>query len=254
MIIDTSAYIGNWPFWPVPHLDSSGDSLSGLLEKCRIDKAVITALDSILYDDEMGNELVFQAAAKHPDCLIPAVTISLNKGGRDNAAYLRQLRRSGATALKLFPFYHGFPLSAGNQRLASLLAAAEELELPVCLPMRLFMNWGLPSLPVPAVREIVTAYPNIRFLVENLNAGEFLPLVELAEQADNLLLGTASLTRYRGVYDMVTRIGKERVVGGMSAPMQYPQCGLSKVLHAELAPAAEKLVIGENAAKLFGIV
>ena len=59
MIIDTSAYVGNWPFWPVPHMDSNGNGLVEIMDKYGIDKAVITSMDGILYDDEMGNDLVF---------------------------------------------------------------------------------------------------------------------------------------------------------------------------------------------------
>ena len=253
MIIDSSAYIGNWPFWAVPHMDPLGDGLVALMDRYSIDKAVIVSMDSILYDDELGNRLTFDAADAHPGRLLPAVTVSPTNTTRDGPAYLESLVRQGAAALKLYPFYHSFPLSPGNQKLDKLLRCAQELNLTVCLPMRLFMNWGLPALSVSSIQEMVTAYPGIRFLVENLNAGEFLPLVTLAEQRENLFLGTAALTRYRGVYDMVARLGGQRVVGGMSAPVQYPNCGIIKIQQSEIGTQDQSLLLGENAMRLFGI-
>lgn len=253
MIIDSSAYIGNWPFWNIPHLDVSGDGLVELMNRYSIGKSVIISLDSILYDDEVGNELTFNAAKAHPDRLFPAVTVSPTNICRDGPAYLESLVRRGAVALKLYPFYHSFNLSSSNQKLKKLLCCAQELKVPVCLPVRLFMNWGLPALSVGSIQDIVTAYPEIRFLVENFNAGEFLPLVTLAEQAENLFLGTAALTRYRGVYDMVMRLGGERVIGGMCAPVQYPNCGIIKISQSEIEPCSQSLLLGDNSMRLFGI-
>lgn len=253
MIIDSSAYVGNWPFWPVPYLDSLGDGLVEQMDRWEIDKAVICSLDGILYDDQIGNEMVFQAADRHPERLFPAVSISPTNIQRDNAAYLVDLVQMGAKALKLFPFYHSFSLSADNAKLKDLLAEAARQSLPVCIPIRLFMNWGLPAVPVSAVKEVVSAYPEVDFLVENLNAGEFLPLVELAVHLENLFLGTASLTRYCGVRDMTLRLGGKRVIGGMSAPIQYPNCGLSKIRCSGLDQETVDLLLGGNSERLFAI-
>ena len=253
MIIDTSAYVGNWPFWPVHHMDSNGNGLVEIMDKYGIDKAVITSMDGILYDDEMGNDLVFAAAERHGGRLLPAVTVSPLIVKRNSAAYLEKMIERGAKALKLFPFYHSFFLSVTNKKLEQILKVAANYHLTVCIPIRLFMNWGLPAVSVSSIGELVKAYSEIHFLVENLNAGEFLPLVELAESLDNLYLGTAALTRYRGVHDMTERLGGNRVVAGMSAPLQYPNCGLLKVQKAELEEDDLLKVLGENAAMLFRV-
>lgn len=252
MIVDATGFIGNWPYWENKYADPTGDALVSLMDQWNIDKTVVTSLCGIFYDDVQGNNMVFQAVQNHPDRLVPAVTVSILTD-KDNQEYMKRCRDQGAKALKLYPLYHGYALENGNPALEKLIESAVELEMKIVLPIRVTMNWGLAALPTGTVLSFLKAHSDIPFLVENFNAGEFLPLVEYARERDNISLAIGALTRYRGIEDMIQAVGDQRVLGACNAPLQYVACGLGKVNGAEISETQRAAVLGENAKIFFGL-
>lgn len=249
MIIDVTGFVGRWPYWENKYADASGDSLVSLMDRWEIDKCVVTSLCSVFYDDAQGNEMAFQAAERHPDRLLPAAAVS-TVTDKDNREYLKYCRDRGATMLKLYPLYHGYSLTAKDPDLELLTETAAELGMVVAIPIRVMMNWGLPALGAEAVIRFMEDHPAVTFLVENFNAGEYLPLVKAAARSANVYLATGALTRYRGIEDMVKLAGEDRILGACNAPLQYVACGLGKIRGAEISAAAKEKILGGNAVRL----
>jgi len=251
MVVDLSGYVGTWPYWQNHHADITGDKLVGLMNRWGISQTFITSLCGIFYDDEQGNQMTFDAAARHPDRLLPAVTIS-TLTDRDNGEYIKQCADQGARVLRLYPSYHGYRLSADNAPLMKLIRDSHELGMLVYIPVRIIMNWGLPAVPVSDILSFVSENDDIPFIVDCFNAGEYLPLIEFSRKNKNIYLGTTALTRYRGIEHMVQAIGADRILAGFAAPHQYVSCGLGKVKNAEITAAEVEAILGGNAARIFG--
>ncbi len=249
MIIDVTGYVGNWPYWKNKYADASGDALVSLMDQWDIGKCVVTSLCSVFYDDVQGNEMAFQAAANHPDRLLPAVAMS-TVTDKDNSEYLKRCRERGAKILKLYPLYHGYSLSSGDPDLEQLVETAENLGMVIAIPIRVMMNWGLSALGTDTVIRFLEAHPTATFLVENFNAGEYLPIVRTAAKRKQVFLATGALTRYRGIEDMVKLAGEDRILGAFDAPLQYVACGLGKIRGAEVSEEVREKILGGNARRL----
>jgi len=51
----------------------------------------------------------------------------------------------------------------------------------------------------------------------------------------------------------VQELGAERVIFGSNAPLVWPSTQITVIRQAELTEAEEKKVLGENAARLYGL-
>jgi predicted TIM-barrel fold metal-dependent hydrolase len=74
--------------------------------------------------------------------------------------------------------------------------------------------------------------------------------IEAAERHPNLVLETSAMPYPAKIREAVDRIGAERVLYASDGPACSPRIEVEKVRLAGLDPAAERLVLGENAAKL----
>lgn len=137
------------------------------MTKHHIDRAVILASPDLtsgrggsgLSGYRTGNEIVLDAAAAHPGKLIPFVTLDL---GRDDPAYLAELRRRGACGVKLYQGHHLFherPLDDPSHK-ATWQALADQA-LPVLLHANTVRYRG-------ELEAVLRAFPDLRVVCAHL--------------------------------------------------------------------------------------
>ncbi|MEM2876451.1 MAG: hypothetical protein QXL67_05840, partial [Candidatus Bathyarchaeia archaeon] len=74
MMIDSYAYIGSWPYWPIKV--RKPEDLIALMDKWSVDKAIISSTRSIFTIDFAGGDReVYGAVKKFPDRLVGCSTI-----------------------------------------------------------------------------------------------------------------------------------------------------------------------------------
>ena len=248
-VVDFHAYVGNWPYWSVPHADETGHGLLGLMDRFGVEMALVTSLKSVFYDVAEGNEIVFQLADQYHDRLIPAPVVNPRAEPNVRFAVTRLIER-GAKAIYLFPFYHGYRLRSDWAPLGETLRAACALGCPVVIPLRLLMNWGFPTINVESVLKLAKEFGEGKFVVAGFNYGEFTDVVEGCKSSENIWLETSGLTMMRGVELLVEQLGPSRIVCGTAMPLQYPGCGLIKVREAFLPDEQKEMIFNRNAVKL----
>jgi predicted TIM-barrel fold metal-dependent hydrolase len=77
--------------------------------------------------------------------------------------------------------------------------------------------------------------------------------IDVAENAPNIILETSAMPYPAKIKEAVDRIGAHRVIFGSDGPVSSPVLERHKVILAGLMPEEEKLVLGENAARLLGV-
>ncbi|MCC7160859.1 MAG: amidohydrolase family protein [Anaerolineae bacterium] len=243
MIVDINAYCGNWPYWPIKH--SSATDLVTLMDRVGIDRAVITSTQGPFVGSPEGNAETVRIVAGQPDRLIGFATASPT----DEAAALTDLVRcheSGMRGLRLFPQHHQYRLD-DDPILGDILNTVSSWGWPVLIPIRLIMNWGLPSFDVREIGNLAARYPSVNFIISGVNYGELRDSLAVMRRSANVGIETSCLQVHEGVKGLVDRVGSSRVYFGTGLPLQYPAAGMAKVQHAEIDQVSREAILGGNA-------
>ena len=247
MIIDFNAYIGRWPYWPNRYMSEQG--LLELMDRHDVDRAVVTSTRGIMIDPHEGNDEAATLAGRHSDriswvcCVNPC----------DDAAAVVELERcgvqAGAVGLRLAPQHQAWDLNA-DPYIADVMAAAQRLGLFVLLPVRLIMDWRLPSMRITDIGIFVNKHPNCTFVVSGVNYHDLRLAIDILARNPNTLIETSCLMGRDAIKQLVDHIGSERVLLGLGLPLQSALCGLVKVQRAKINEKDKKLILGVNAESL----
>lgn len=248
MKIDSYAYIGIWPYWPVKVRRT--EDLIGLMDKWGIDKAVVSSTRSIFaVDVDGGNRDVAEAMERWSDRLVGCATVDLG----DEGDALRQISWAvdeGMQGLRLYPLYNGYSLRKVKARVVNALIDAS---LPIAIPYRVIMNWMLPTLSPADIEDFVPKLSGIDVILCAGNYGELAASVEMMKTYGNVHFEISCLQTWEGVERLVELIGEDRVLLGLGIPFQYPACSLAKVEHAEISEEAKSKVLAGNAERIFNL-
>lgn len=259
MIVDFFTGIGGWPFRQLKH--TTARQLVELLDVEGIDKAVAYPVASILAKDCMdGNRDVAEAASSHPSRIIPFACINPAFSGWETD-FTACFERMGFQGLRLFPTYHGYRL--GDRCTADLLGAAQAKHIPVALAIRVEderqHHWlmNVPALDVHAAADVISAFPQITFVISGATYNELLSAWHALKQCDNWCF---DIGRMQGRHDnpgsvevvvrAVATFGAGRMLFGSNAPFQYIKSSLLKVIHAEIEEEDRQLIQSGNALRV----
>ena len=134
-----------------------------------------------------------------------------------------------------------------------VLEQAAAFGWPVGIPARLSMNWMLPSIELSPVGKLAERFGEIRFVVGGINYSGVRRAVGLIRTHENIWMETSCLQFFGAIQWLVEEVGADRILLGTGLPLQYPKCGLAKVVHAEIGAQERAAILGGNAARLLGI-
>ena len=243
-IIDANAYLGSWPYWRVDV--RSAEQLTRFMKSNGVDKAVVSSLRSVFFDAEEGNREVLAACEKYPKQLYGLATLS--PFFRKKQTGCQALKSGALRGIKLYPQNHGFNLSYATR----VFELAEQLDIPVVLPHRIVMSWTLPELAIDSCISAAEQFPKVTFVLSCFNY-DALGAILSRQFPKNLLAETSGLQLVSGAEMLVDALGAENVMLGTALPVQIPQSGIQKVLHAKLNKRQMEGVTWRNAARVFRV-
>ncbi len=243
-IIDSNAYLGSWPYWRID--TKTAAQLSKYLSLNRVSGALISSLRSVFYDAEEGNKQVLAACEKYPKQLYGLAT--LTPYFKKKGAGAQGLKSGALRGIRIYPVEHGFRLNYATK----VYELAEELDVPVVIPQRLLMSWAFPEVSVDAVIATAEQNPKVTFVFSTFNY-DAMGAVLSGQFPRNLLAETSGLQLVEGVEMLVDSLGVDKVMLGTALPIQYPQAGIKKVLHAKLSKKEMEAVTWRNAARVFSV-
>jgi predicted TIM-barrel fold metal-dependent hydrolase len=259
MIIDINAWIGRWPFRALQH--NTAPELVALMDRKRIDKAIVSSLDAILYKNcQVGNEQLATEVAAYPDRLIPFATVNPTYADW-RTDVIRCQEDLGMCGLRVFPSYHGYALE--DESCAELMEVAAERGLPVAIPLRMEdrrqQHWmdTAPDLTPKAVGELVGRFPAVRFMILN-GIGTATDWATL--QGARAIVDISRLTNLRmrpGPHDssipgLIAALGVEKLAFGTGIPIKYPEPAFLKVEILDATREIKERIYWQNAAEMLG--
>ena len=249
-MLDFSGFVGPWPYWNISH--ETPEAILSLMDKYQIETLAVCSTRSVFSDWREGNEETIALAAKYPARFLPFISMSPILPVPELVRRLRDYKRRQVKGIRLYPQHHAYSLTASSG-IAEVLKTAQEIELPVVLPVRVIMVWGMPELDLSAVEETVSRYPKLRFVLSAINYGATLRAYDIMQRFSNVYLEISGLQGFHGVDNAVQIVGAKRILFGSGLPLQYPACSLEKLRVAKISQEQRQAIAEGNARALLGI-
>jgi predicted TIM-barrel fold metal-dependent hydrolase len=214
------------------------------MERRGIDVAIISSTEAIVDDVVAGNARLAEDITGHPNLL---GYVTLNPRFPDLSA--REMERYAAhpqfAGYKIHTSYSGTAM--GEPRMADLFAIMAESPRPL-----LIHTWGAGA--VSALAALAARHPQLPIVVAHAGGDAWRQAIAAAAAQPNLWLEFAMSTPERGrVERAVETLGGERVLFGTDSTLFDPQYMLSCFAEAQIPESLRPLVMGGNAARLFGL-
>jgi hypothetical protein len=252
MILDANAFLGKWPYWPVQH--TKPEEIAAALNGLHIERAAVCSTRSVFVNWDDGNREV-EDAAKHHAEFVPFVCLGTQELSHvwhpahyDFAGYAAR----GFRGVRLYPQHHSYHLLF-ESFVDGILEDAAVRGWPVVLPLRILMNWGMPSLDPSVMEAIVTRHPRVRWILAGVNyLYELQMAVFLMQRYETVHLETSCMMGYAAIEKTVGRCGHSRLLFGSGMPWQEAAAGLIKITHANISTDAQEAILGANLLRLIG--
>lgn len=257
-MIDVNAYLGHFAFRQLRH--NTADGLLRLMDRARIERAVVSSAAAITYRNaQSGNEELAAEVKDHRDRLIPfAVLNPAYAGWRHDLKVCRD--ELGMRGLRLHPNWHGYKLAGGE--CLELVRAAAALRWPVSIPFRVEdrrqQSWLVDVADVShqEAAALARAVPEARFI---FGSGTGFAGSALGRKGDglpaNYFIEISLLTAMVGneIGQLIESLGEDRLLLGTGMPFQYPEGAVLKLEVLEASAAAKTKIAKANAVKLLGL-
>jgi predicted TIM-barrel fold metal-dependent hydrolase len=254
MVVDVNAFVGKWPYWPVPA--TTPDAAVSKFHQWGIDRACVCSTRSLFVHWEDGNREAEAAVRQHPDVFIPFAclgTFELSHRAADRKHDLQAYRERGFRGVRLYPQHHSYHLLV-EPFVDDICEQAEALNVPVLLPLRAIMNWGVPALELRDMTAIVERHPRTPWILAGLNyLHEIRTAIYLLRRYPRVHFETSCVMGYEAIQKAVNECGWEQILFGSAAPLQHGRADREKVLHARISDAAREAIFAGNAKRLLGL-
>jgi uncharacterized protein len=220
------------------------EKLLPLLDAAGIERAAI-----MTYVDHPGSspgavDLIADAVSRYPDRLIGFVRLNPNFRDAALAGLERAVLELGFRGVKLHPtttLAH-----PAGEATVELMERCAELGVPV-----LFHCGDDPYTTPQAIEAAAARVPRCAVVMGHMGGYFHVDdAIAAAERQPNLTLETSAMPYPGKIAEAVGRLGPERVLLGSDGPGCNPALEVHKIRMLGLDPEAERLVLGENAARL----
>ncbi len=169
------------------------------------------------------------------------------RDGEGALAEMRRAHRLGLVGLKLHPWLQAF--KADDPIAYPLIETATELGLPV------FFHTGTPPYTQPLQCAVLARrYPECTIILGHMGLGNYyLDSIHAAEDCPNLWLETSAEVVPYAIEEAVRRLGPGRILFGSDGPLIDPGPEIAKIRALNISEADKAMILGQNAARLFGL-
>lgn len=249
MRIDVHAYIGKWPYWPIPQ--STPRDVVNTMDGAGVDCAVITSTRSLFVNWPDGNAEASRAEADQPGRFVAFACVGppeLSHRLEANPFSLRD--QPGVRGVRLAPQFQTYHLLY-EPFVDELCEEAASLSVPVQLPLRVLMNWGMPMLDLGWMVTIVERHPRTPWILTGLNYFHELRVgLALMRRFPSIHIETSCIQGFQAIAKVVQEMGSDRILLGTGLPLQNAAAGIQKIERARIGEADREAILAGNARRL----
>ena len=261
MLIDSNAYIGQWPFRRFEY--NTLDALSARMKEFGTEVSVVSSLNGVFYKNTQNanEELIAAIRGKraYRDSFIPFAVINPIYGGwKDDFKVCSSAM--GMKGIRVYPKYHNYDIT--NPACIELVKMSRDKGLPVVFDLRMVdrrtsswididKEWSLKD-----VAPIVRAVPDAKYLIVNVANGTALSAEDTAlfKKAD--LLMDSSGRNMVDWSDLFQRFGTDHFCFGTQSPILDYFTGLLRIeslRENEADESTKELLRSGNIKRMLGI-
>lgn len=243
-VVDAHCHMGPWYNFHIPRNDAAGMAAS--MDRVGTQTAICAAHASIGPDYRLGNEQVAQAIADFPGRFLGYITLNPHYPAAELRRELRERHNAGGfVGIKLHCGFH--QAEGDDERYRPAWEFAHEHGLPV-----LVHTYRGPQ----AYDALAERYPNAKIMIahsiSDVSSAE--ATTALAKRRPNVYLDICGSPLLYGMLEWaVGQVGAERVLFGTDLPFIDCRPGLGRLLMSRLSPDEKRLIMGLNAARVFGL-
>ena len=246
-IIDAHAHLGPTGTFLIPTPDAA--SMVAMMDRLGIDRTLLASHLAISCDFARGNDLTAAAVRAYPDRLYGYVVVNARYPEEVEGELRRGLDQLGLQGIKLHPNFQGYCVD--DPALASVWRCAEERGIPV-----LVHTWDRdPNCRPSFFAPLAEAHPTVPFILGHSGGTPtgVREAVAVAREHPNIYLDICgSLLTSNELEWMVAEVGAERVLFATDVPWLDPRFELGRLAYARLSVEEQRLILGENIARLLG--
>ncbi len=196
--------------------------------------------------------------------LIPLVSVDILQKPADMEAEIENAVEHGARGLKLHPLINHF--SPDDRRMWPAYAKAMEAGCPLLFHSGLgelagyeAADYSRPSVFEPLLR----SFPKLTLILAHMGNGYLEESVALAQKYSKVYFDLSGIISFIGsqggfssdahAVELIREIGVDRVLFGSDWPWCDPLLAMEKFKELDLTNQEKKLILGQNAAKIFGL-
>ncbi|MHB0878901.1 MAG: amidohydrolase family protein [Anaerolineae bacterium] len=241
MIVDTHLHLD---------LGSSNDAVKRMLDEGMLDVACLSSLIGGAYPtlDELrrANDHVLRWMADYPGRIVGFAYVNPRLGDPG----VRELERCIAAGMKGVKVW--ISVLADDSRLDPLVEVAQEAGSVILAHAWVKTTGNLPFESAPQhVARLAKRFPRTRFMLAHFG-GEWETGAKAARDCPNLYVDTSGSLAEMDMVDVLVRnVGVERVLFGTDNT-NFHYC-LGKILGARLTDEQRRLILSDNARRLFGL-
>ncbi len=248
MILDTNTWLGRWH--NQKFLTETVEELQKHLQSSGLSGAVISSTDAVFCSDpQPWNEQLSRSLSGRQDFFTHAPVIKPTLANRnDILAHYSSLPRR---IIRLLPGYHDYSLTSAELR--HFFGMCSQRAFTVMIQIRMEDERAhhklvrVPPVDTEEIIELAGNFPRISFLC--LSA-YFRQAVTLCSERPNIYVDISFVEKMNTVAALTEKIPASQVVFGSHSPFFCTESALLKMRHAEICPAAKKLIQYKNAAHL----
>lgn len=235
------------------------------MKKANIDKAVIVSFSP---DNQLKNMNFWTTAitrhgrnrpAKYP-MFIPFVSVSPTMKGRTPVEELEHKYKWGMKGLKIHPVAQGF--APDDKRMWPVYEWLVRHDLPITAHSGTNVDgnskYGEPKRWIPVLEE----FGDLNLILAHLGNGFWDQTIEIADRFKGVMFDTAIAISYidspttledEEAEELIRTIGSERILFGSDYPWINPANDIERINGLNISDKDKKLILGENAARLFNL-
>ena len=245
-VFDAHGHVGRWE--RKYFHDASAAELVARMDEVGIERFAVSDILACGPDYQAGNTRVGTAVAAFPDRLVGYAVYNPNYESEMGDEMRRAFDELGCRGIKLHCSLHDTSTEDRSYRLAFRMA--QEQRCPILCHAHRGPSPGF-------LMETLAEYPDATFIYAHLGGGRpegVEPLLEVAQARPNLVfdLGVSVMPRATLAW-LVDHVPPTQIVYGSDHPLNEFTFQLGRVLYADIAEETKRIILWDNAARIFGI-